>query len=458
MCSAARSSRGFPRARSTSARSASSCPSPTGSWAGSTISRARRGARRASAELGFLDRAGVEQLFDEHRRGAADHGRILYAIAMFSCWWDQQRELARAAPKRRRGRGRAVTPSDFRHPAGPQSRRRASARDRERARAGASRFRADRHRRRIDRRQRRRCGIVRRRADPGHSARPQPRRQCCSERGHPRGAGAADRLPRQRRSLLAGQAGLGRRASSSAARASICSSTASSRCSRPARARPKSSARTRVIDDRELFRTALFTRQLWKATPAITVKREAALKAGLFDETLRRLQDFDFLIRVSEIANCASTDEVLWVKYWDADAISAQDNMIAANVELVRRHPEYLRNAAYRPGLAYALRLSAWRRAEAWRCRRRGARHSQPRRRIRAARGGASGVRSAAAPAGATERLNRSRARDRDARRYKRRSARLPRDRAARDSRRSCRCGPCRIARRPCGRAAAATR
>jgi hypothetical protein len=35
--------------------------------------------------------------------------------------------------------------------------------------------------------------------------------------------------------------------------------------------------------------------------------------------------------------------------------------MIPANVELVRRHPEYLRTAAYRPGLAYALRLATWR-------------------------------------------------------------------------------------------------
>jgi glycosyltransferase involved in cell wall biosynthesis len=119
--------------------------------------------------------------------------------------------------------------------------------------------------------------------------------------------------------------------------------------------------RNPVIDDRELFRTALFTRQLWKATPAITVRREVALQAP-FDETLRRLQDFDFLIRASELASCASTDQVLWVKYWDAGAISAQDNMIPANVELVRRHPEYLRNPAYRPGLAYALRLSVWRR------------------------------------------------------------------------------------------------
>ena len=88
--------------------------------------------------------------------------------------------------------------------------------------------------------------------------------------------------------------------------------------------------RNPVIDERELFRSALFTRRLWKATPAITVRREIALEAGLFDETLRRLQDFDFLIRVSEMANCASTDEVLWVKYWDAGSISAQDDMIPA--------------------------------------------------------------------------------------------------------------------------------
>ena len=116
-----------------------------------------------------------------------------------------------------------------------------------------------------------------------------------------------------------------------------------------------------VIDDRESFRRALFTRRLWKATPSISVKRDTALQVP-FDETLRRLQDFDFLIRASEVANCASTDLVLWVKYWDSNAISAQDNMISANVELVRRHPEYLKVPEYRPGLAYILRLALWRR------------------------------------------------------------------------------------------------
>jgi glycosyltransferase involved in cell wall biosynthesis len=118
--------------------------------------------------------------------------------------------------------------------------------------------------------------------------------------------------------------------------------------------------RNPVIEDRELFRRALFTRQLWKATPVISVRREVALKTP-FDETLKRLQDFDFLIRASEFANCASTDEVLWEKYWDAGAISAQDTFIPANIELIRRHPEYLDQAEYRPGLGYALRLSLWR-------------------------------------------------------------------------------------------------
>jgi glycosyltransferase involved in cell wall biosynthesis len=116
-----------------------------------------------------------------------------------------------------------------------------------------------------------------------------------------------------------------------------------------------------VIRDRETFRRALFTRQLWKATPSITVRREAVLRV-MFDETLRRLQDFDFLIRASAVLDCRSTDAVLWVKYWDANAISAQDNLIPANVELVRRHPEYLKVREYRPGLAYILRLSLWRR------------------------------------------------------------------------------------------------
>ena len=42
-----------------------------------------------AAASGYLDRAAVDRLFDEHRQGTANHGRMLYAIAMFSCWWQQ---------------------------------------------------------------------------------------------------------------------------------------------------------------------------------------------------------------------------------------------------------------------------------------------------------------------------------------------------------------------------------
>jgi len=55
-----------------------------------------------AADAGFLDRNSVRSLFDEHRRGEANHGRILYAIAMFSCWWnDQRRQSQRPKPARR---------------------------------------------------------------------------------------------------------------------------------------------------------------------------------------------------------------------------------------------------------------------------------------------------------------------------------------------------------------------
>ncbi|MBV8907549.1 MAG: asparagine synthase (glutamine-hydrolyzing) [Sphingomonas sp.] len=46
-----------------------------------------------AAASGYLRPQAVEQLFAEHRAGRADHGRILYAIAMFSCWWQQRADM-----------------------------------------------------------------------------------------------------------------------------------------------------------------------------------------------------------------------------------------------------------------------------------------------------------------------------------------------------------------------------
>jgi asparagine synthase (glutamine-hydrolysing) len=55
-----------------------------------------------AAELGLLNKAGVDRLFDEHRSGVADHGRMLYAIAMFSCWWKDQRAVQSSFPRTRK--------------------------------------------------------------------------------------------------------------------------------------------------------------------------------------------------------------------------------------------------------------------------------------------------------------------------------------------------------------------
>ena len=52
-----------------------------------------------AADAGFLDAAEVERLFTEHRRGLANHGRLLYALAMFGCWWSDQRQLSQAKPR-----------------------------------------------------------------------------------------------------------------------------------------------------------------------------------------------------------------------------------------------------------------------------------------------------------------------------------------------------------------------
>jgi glycosyltransferase involved in cell wall biosynthesis len=105
------------------------------------------------------------------------------------------------------------------------------------------------------------------------------------------------------------------------------------------------------IVSRAEFRKRLFRRELWKSTSAITVRREAAFRAGLFDERISRRQDMDFLIRLSEFANCAATDATLWIKHWSADGISADSSFVPTTLALVARYPHYVRERLYRIGL-----------------------------------------------------------------------------------------------------------
>lgn len=101
---------------------------------------------------------------------------------------------------------------------------------------------------------------------------------------------------------------------------------------------------------------AVFGRRLYNATPAFSVRRDALIAVGLFDETLKRRQDMDLLLRLTRSARCAATPEILWAKCWAADSISAnQKTYVASLIEICRRHPDYLTQPEFRIGLAFII-------------------------------------------------------------------------------------------------------
>jgi asparagine synthase (glutamine-hydrolysing) len=73
---------------------------PLASWLRGDFGDFAREAWNDSGAAGsrYLDPNAVERLFGEHRRGEADHGRMLYAITAFSLWWRNSRSGAAAAP------------------------------------------------------------------------------------------------------------------------------------------------------------------------------------------------------------------------------------------------------------------------------------------------------------------------------------------------------------------------
>lgn len=110
-----------------------------------------------------------------------------------------------------------------------------------------------------------------------------------------------------------------------------------------------------VIETSETFLSALFTstiksRRVRKATSGISVRREVALRAGLFDESVERRQDMEFLARLAKVARCATTHRRLWIKYEQAESISFTGNgFIAATLLMSRAHPEYTMKRAHLP-------------------------------------------------------------------------------------------------------------
>ena len=61
-----------------------------------------------ASQSGYLEAKEVDGIAREHRSGRANHGRILYAIVMFSCWWQDQKAPARPVADARVGAPTAV--------------------------------------------------------------------------------------------------------------------------------------------------------------------------------------------------------------------------------------------------------------------------------------------------------------------------------------------------------------
>ena len=118
------------------------------------------------------------------------------------------------------------------------------------------------------------------------------------------------------------------------------------------------------LENSSKIEAGIYRRTINKPTPAISARRAALLKAGLFDETLRRRQDMDLLLRLIQAqANFATTSEVLWTKYWLPQSITAQTaTFLEALIDICERHPDYIRNPVFRQGLAldFARHWVAW--------------------------------------------------------------------------------------------------
>ncbi len=107
------------------------------------------------------------------------------------------------------------------------------------------------------------------------------------------------------------------------------------------------------LRDSDAIERAVFDRRAYKATPAISARKEALIAAGLFDEALRRREDMDLVLRLTRSARVATTSEVLWTKFYTRGSLSAQlDTFIPTVIEICRRHPNYFTEPRFRSGLA----------------------------------------------------------------------------------------------------------
>lgn len=91
-----------------------------------------------------------------------------------------------------------------------------------------------------------------------------------------------------------------------------------------------------------LFDSNVKSRRLRKSTSGMSIRRDIALSAGLFDEHIERRQDMEFLARLAKAGRCATTDKRLWIKHELPDSITfAGGGFVEASLVMVGLHPEY---------------------------------------------------------------------------------------------------------------------
>ena len=79
-------------------------------------------------------------------------------------------------------------------------------------------------------------------------------------------------------------------------------------------------------------------------TPTAVVKRECFEKAGIFDENLPRLQDWELFIRISKCYLFKCIDEPLVISYFTPRSISAnQEALISAHLYILKKHYDNLK-------------------------------------------------------------------------------------------------------------------
>jgi glycosyltransferase involved in cell wall biosynthesis len=79
-------------------------------------------------------------------------------------------------------------------------------------------------------------------------------------------------------------------------------------------------------------------------TQAAVIKRECFNKAGLFDESLPRLQDWELFIRISKHYLFKCVDEPLVISYFTSKSISAnQEALISAHLYILEKHYDDLK-------------------------------------------------------------------------------------------------------------------